>query len=86
MADVIKTESTLQIVAEFVDGDTRTISIDNPKAAYSEAQFASAVKDFASYCKTNNVLIGDKAGADFSGVKQAQKVAQTVKYLDLNAN
>ena len=84
MADVIKTESTLQIVADFVDGDTRTISIDNPKAAYSEAQFASAVKDFASYCKTNNVLIGDKAGADFATISSVKIISNTENTLDLD--
>ena len=80
MADITKTKGTLQLVAEFTDGDDRTITVDNPKATLT----AAAINAVATYAKNNNILIGDKAGADFSRFKSAKKIAQTTKYLDLS--
>lgn len=79
MADITKTKGTLQLVAEFTDGDDRTITVDNPKATLTAAE----INAVSAYAKTNNILIGDKAGADFSRFKSAKKIAQTTKYLDL---
>lgn len=79
MADVIKSTSTLQIVAEFVDSDDRTLSLDDPKLDISAAQINSV----AAYIKDNNLLIGDKEGASFARFKSAQKISQTTRYLDL---
>lgn len=80
MADVIKTKGVLQMVAGFADGDDRTFTVDNPKATVSAAEI-QAVSDYAA---NNNILIGDKAGANFTGIKSAKKIAQMTKYLDLN--
>lgn len=80
MADVIKTKGVLQMVAGFADGDDRTFTVDNPKATVTAAQI-QAVSDYAV---NNNILIGDKAGANFTGIKSAKKIAQMTKYLDLN--
>lgn len=79
MADITKTKGTLQLVAEFTDGDDRTLSLDNPKATLTAAE----INAVSAYAKTNNILIGDKAGAEFSRFKSAKKIAQTTKYLDL---
>lgn len=81
MADVVKTSGTLQIVAEFVDEDDRSITFDNPKATITAAE----VNALSSFIKTNNILLGDKDGADFSRVKSAKKIQSTVKYLDLDS-
>ena len=81
MADVVKTSGTLQIVAEFVDEDDRSITLDNPKATITAAE----VNALSSFIKTNGILIGDKDGADFSRVKSAKKIQSTVKYLDLDS-
>ena len=80
MADVIKTRGTLQIVAEFSDGDDRTISLDNPSSEIGAAE----INAVAAYAKNNNIILGDKEGADFSRFKSAKKVAQTTRYLDLS--
>ncbi len=77
MADVVKTKGTLSIEAEFTDGDTRTITIENPVANLS----ASAVNAVASLA--GGVLIGDKEGADFFRFKSAKKSSVTVTYHDL---
>ena len=80
MADITKTKGTLQLVAEFTDGDDRTITVDNPKATLT----AGASNAVASSAKNNNIPPGDKAAADFSRFKSAKKIAQTTKYLDLS--
>lgn len=79
MADVVKSTGTLQIVAEFTDGDDRTLTLDNPAATVT----AAAINAASDYAKTHELIIGDKAGADFSRFKTAKKVATTTRYLDL---
>lgn len=79
MADVIKTRGVLQLVAEFTDGDDRTITLDNPKAAPT----AAAINAAAAFAKENKLIIGDKAEAGFTRFKSAKKVATTTRHLDL---
>lgn len=79
MADVIKSRGVLQLVAEFTDGDDRTITLDNPKTTLT----ASAINNAAAYAKDNNLILGDKAAADFTRFKSAKKVSTTTRYLDL---
>ena len=79
MADVVKSTGTLQIVAEFTDGDDRTLTLDNPSASVT----AAAINAASAFAKTNALIIGDKAGAEFSRFKTAKKVATTTRYLDL---
>ena len=79
MADVIKTRGVLQLVAEFTDGDDRTITLDDPSISLT----ASAINNVAAFAKTNNLILGDKAAAGFTRFKSAKKVATTTRYLDL---
>lgn len=79
MADVIKTKGFLTLVAEFADGDDRTLTVDNPKADVA----ASEINSISAYIRDNDILLGDKAGADFTRIKSAKKTAQTTRYLDL---
>lgn len=80
MADKTTTTSTLQMVAEFVDGDDRTINLDNPNTAINLAQ---GVVNLGNYTKANQVIIGDKNGAAFSRFKSAQLIEKTVTKFDL---
>lgn len=82
MADIIKTSNTLSIEAGFKDGDTRAISVENPNTAIN---LSSAIKTLGTYVKTNNLLVGDKAGADFDRFNSAKIVQRTTVYLDLAA-
>lgn len=77
MADVIKTTSSLSIVAAFTDGDDRTLTLENPKGGLSAADIE------ALNAPASDVLIGDKTGADFSRFKSAKKKSSTITYLDL---
>ena len=78
MADVIKTTSSLSLVAEFTDGDDRTINLDNPKGGLSAADIT------ALNASASAVLIGDKDQADFLRFKSAKTKVQRITYLDLN--
>ena len=80
MADKTTTTSTLQMVAEFADGDDRTINLDNPNTAINLAQ---GVVNLGNYTKANQVIIGDKADAAFSRFKSAQIIEKTVTKFDL---
>ena len=78
MADVTKVTSSLSLVAEFRDGDDRTINLDNPIGAISAAQI-NALNAFAA-----PVLVGDKDKADFLRFKSAKRRKSTTTCLDLS--
>lgn len=80
MADKQNVSSTLTMVAEYADGDDRTINLDNPNTAINLAQ---GVVNLGNYCKTNQVIVGDKTGAAFTRFKSAKVVNKTVTKFDL---
>ena len=81
MADKVTTTTTLNIVAGFEDGDDRTINIDNPNTAIN---LGNAVHNLGEYAKTNQVILGDKAGSAFTDFKSAKLVTKTKTVLDLS--
>ena len=80
MADRTYTDYTLQILAEFADGDTRTLNVDDPNAA---ASIGAQIYELQTFLQNNTVIIGDKAGAAFSQFRYANKVAKTKTEFDL---
>lgn len=78
MADVTKVTSSLSLVAEFKDGDDRTINLDNPISGLSATQI-NALNSLAA-----PVLIGDKDKADFLRFKSAKRKRTTTMWLDLS--
>ncbi|MBQ6297419.1 MAG: DUF2922 family protein [Selenomonadaceae bacterium] len=80
MADTVKSTSSMQLEFSFVDGDTRTVSIDNPKTSIN---LGAAAASIGSYVKEHNILLGDKTGADSKGLKSAHLVNQTTTKLDI---
>ena len=79
MADIVRQTSNLTLVLEFKDEDDRTITLDNPKASVTAAN----VLDVEDYLKTNDVFVGDKAGAEFRRIKSAKKVTNVSTIYDL---
>lgn len=77
MADVTKTSKILSLVAEFTDGDDRTLNLDNPKNNVTASEI-NALNAYAS-----GVLIGDKEQAAFQRFKSAKVKTTSVTYLDL---
>ncbi len=79
MADITKTTNKLSILTSYSDGDTRTITLDNPKASIA----ASEIDSLNAFIADNNLLIGDKSGANFTAITEARIIETTTKYLDL---
>lgn len=77
MADIVKTTKQLILVAGFADGDDRTISFDAPKNDITATQINNLKTNAAT------AIIGDKAGAAFTGWNSASIVERTVTTLDL---
>lgn len=80
MADVQTTTTTLELVAEYADGDTRTITQENPNTSID---LAARIKSLSNFCKTSQVIIGDKTGAAFKRFKTARTRERTITKLDI---
>ena len=79
MSDIYKQSYILKIKLGFADGDTRTINLDNPKNNLTAAE----IYEVSQFIKNNNLLLGDKYGADSAGILTADKIASTKTTLDL---
>lgn len=79
MADLVKTDVTLKIDAMFVDGDTRIITLKNPKDTLT----AAAISDLNDFMQANNIVVGDKEQGTFGRIKSATKVHKQDVILDL---
>lgn len=79
MADRTKTETVLNIECVFNDGDTRTITLKNPRSNVS----SSDIESLESFMLENLIIIGDREGFDFKKVRKAVKRETTTTYLDL---
>lgn len=80
MADIVKTEKTLRIDTVFVDGDTRSITLKNPKDSIQSSEIAT----LNAFMQANNILIGDKAQGTFGRIKSATTVDKQSIQLDLS--
>lgn len=80
MADITTHESVLKIENLFVDGDTRTFTVKNPKASIATSEIVS----LNAFMQTNNLLIGDKWGGNFGRIVNVTKTTTTRKALDLS--
>lgn len=69
MADKITQSNYLQLNAGFADGDTRLIKLPNPKAEIPEAQ----VYAVSQLLKTNQIIVGDRSGAEFVEILTGDK-------------
>lgn len=68
----ITTTTELKLDTYFVDGDTRSITIKNPK---DDIQ-ASEISALNTLIQTDNLLIGDKSGATFGKITKASVVTK----------
>lgn len=81
MADTSSHSQELKIETMFVDGDTRTFNVKNPKSNVSQSDIAN----LNTYMQTNNILVGDKYGGRFGKITQASTVDKTTVTLDLES-
>ena len=69
----------MNIECVFLDGDTRTITLKNPKRSVS----SNDIENLETFMQENNIIIGDRDLSDFRKIKQAVKRNITTTYLDL---
>ena len=79
MADTVSQSSELKMEVLFVDGDTRTLNVKNPKANITQANITA----LNTLMQTNNLLVGDKYGGRFGRLTYAAKVDKSTVNLDL---
>ena len=79
MSDIVKTASLLNIECVFLDGDTRTITMKNPRSNIS----SSDIENLETFMQENQIIIGDRDSSDFRKIKKAVKRETTTTYLDL---
>lgn len=79
MADTITTSQYANFELYFVDGDTRTLTVNNTGSGLS----AAAIGDLNTFIQTNNLLIGDRAGATFGKISKVTRVDQTTTKVEL---
>lgn len=78
MADVSSTSEQLKIENYFVDGDTRTITLKNPKQSIT----TSDIEELQAYMRANNIIVGDKMAGTFGKISSVKRVSETKTYLD----
>lgn len=81
MADTVKTSKTVSMIAEFSDGDTRTLTQSDPLT--NQSSLITAINDFDTYCRTNQIIIGDKASGSYTGIREAKVINKTTTNFDL---
>lgn len=78
MADIIRQTKTLSLEAEFIDGDTRTITLDNPKDSLTAADIDAITPIMIK------TLVGDKTGAQFYRWKTAAIINKQSIIIDIS--
>ena len=81
MADKVKQTQSLIIEVKFFDGDTRTITLRNPKSDIT----TSEIRELETFLETSKILIGDKDSSDFSKIKKVLKRDSFTTILDLES-
>jgi len=80
--DTVTSSRDLQIEWGFYDGDTRKTTLPNPRANLD----SDAIITVSTMAETQNIIIGDKAGASSTGINSAIIVESTKTKLDLTNN
>lgn len=78
MADISYTTESLKIENLFVDGDTRTITLKNPKSEITTQEILT----LQTFMQQNNVIIGDKYRGTFGRIESIKRVTETRTALD----
>lgn len=80
MADTLQTTQTLKIDNLFVDGDTRVITLKNPKQNIS----TSDINALQNFMQANNVIVGDRYEGTFGRIESVTRVTEQRTTLDLS--
>lgn len=85
MADKATTTNELKIENLFVDGDTRTITLKNPKENIATSEITALETLILNGDGSQSILIGDKYGSDFRRIQEVRRIEKTTVDYDLSA-
>lgn len=80
MADIRTDTESLKIEGLFVDGDTRMITLKNPKPNIT----TSEIKELETFMQANNVIIGDRYSGTFGRIESVTRVTEQRTAIDLS--
>lgn len=80
MADISYQTETLKFDLLFVDGDTRALTLKNPKRTIS----SSEIDDLQTFMRTNNIVVGDKEGGTFGRIDAVTRITERKTELDFS--
>lgn len=85
MADTITSSNELNLDTAYLDGDTRRIKVTNPKTQTDEA-WKTQINDLSDYIAQNQLLLGDKGGAQFDKITKATLTQKEIHKLDISGS
>lgn len=85
MSDKITTANELKIENLFIDGDTRTITLKNPKANITTEEITALETLIKNGTGEASLLIGDKYGSDFRRIQEVIRVEKITIDYDISA-
>lgn len=80
MADTIQSSQELKIENLFVDGDTRTITLKNPKSEITTAEITA----LNALMQSSQIIVGDKWGGTFGRITEVKRVTTKRQKLDIS--
>lgn len=84
MADKTTSTDELKIENLFTDGDTRTITLKNPKANITTEEITALETLIKNGTGEASLLIGDKYGSDFRRIEEVRRIEKAVTEFDLS--
>lgn len=80
-----KTTSTDELKIEnlFTDGDTRTITLKNPKDTITREEITALETLIKNGTGEASLLIGDKYGSDFKQIWEVRRIEKTTTEFDI---
>lgn len=78
MADVSKNTESLKFDTLFVDGDTRILTLKNPKQNIT----TSEIEELQAFMRSTNIIVGDKDNGTFGRINSVTRVTEQRTYLD----
>lgn len=83
MANKTTTTDELKIENLFTDGDTRTITLKNPKDTITTEEITALETLIKNGTGEASLLIGDKYGSDFKQIWEVRRIEKTTTEFDI---
>ncbi len=80
MPDTLVSSQELTFENAFVDGDTRTFKLKNPKENITTSQ----IETLNAYMQNKQIIIGDKWGGAFGRITKVTRITTNRDKLDLS--